>query len=513
MPVRTARPARYIIMPQEGLEHPFLTGATFQPAARRVAVAARAAATTRPQMQVLDAIGENGPKLVEMPPEGELSLRLTMPGIKIVPEVFYHRLWHRLEVEKRASGPVKAKVALAAAKSAAVEIRITDRSTGQPVRGAHIVAFTDFANRIGAEANSAANGRARLNGITSKQKIERLYIYGPPGYWGFYRTNTSGAALAAVQLRPVNIQEATLLLRQLYGNLPGDAGKGVTVAVIDSGVDGGPGRHPDLANVTGGLNCVSDEVRADPAAARNWGPAKVEGEHGTHVAGIIGASGGPNGFRGVAPGVMLRSYRVFPDTGDGASNFDIARAIETAVADRCDIINLSLGGGPKDDLTKAAIDRALAAGVAVVAAAGNENRSPVAFPAAFPECTAVSAMGRRGSFPSESTGAGDTAKPTGGAGSSDFVAAFSNIGPEVDVTGPGVEIVSTLPDRAYGPMSGTSMASPAVAGFAAHLLSANAALRQAAGSDRSRQLKDLLYSKCKPEGFGREFEGFGLPLS
>jgi subtilisin len=61
-------------------------------------------------------------------------------------------------------------------------------------------------------------------------------------------------------------------------------------------------------------------------------------------------------------------------------------------------------------------------------------------------------------------------------------------------------------------MSGTSMATPAAAGFAAYLLSANPTIRNAQGADRSRQLKDLLYSKGKPEGFGRNYEGFGLPL-
>ena len=304
------------------------------------------------------------------------------------------------------------------------------------------------------------------------------------------------------------MQDPTLLLTQLYGSLPANAGEGVTVGIIDSGVDG---THPDLKNVSGGLNCVSDEVRNNPAAAKEWRPALSEGEHGTHVAGIVGGRGTASGFRGVAPGVTLRSYRVFPDAGGGASNFDIAKAIDTAVAEKCDIINMSLGGGPKDDLTHAAIDRALDAGVVVIVAAGNDDRKPVAFPAAFSECTAVSAMGRVGSFPKTAIGTSDVAAPKGNPDTKDFVADFSNIGPEIDVTGAGVEIVSTLPGTGHGSMSGTSMASPAVAGFAAYVLAKDPALKQNAGAARSRALKDALYARCKPEGFGRDFEGFGLP--
>jgi len=136
--------------------------------------------------------------------------------------------------------------------------------------------------RTGDEGDSGADGVVRLNSISSRQAVERVYVYGPPSYWDYYATNTSGAALKTVELRPIDLTDASLLLRQLYGGLPADAGRGATVAIIDTGVDGA---HPALANVAGGLNCVGDEVRDNPDAAKDWGPAKTEGEHGTHVAG------------------------------------------------------------------------------------------------------------------------------------------------------------------------------------------------------------------------------------
>jgi subtilisin len=516
---------RYIIMPSDGFQDAVLTAANFQPANAAVGVTARAASVVpAPKMRVLDTISENGPKLVEMPPESELSLRLSTPGLKIVPEVFYERLWERLEVLKRpaprktaakkakkkakkgAKGVKKAAAPAAAATS--FDVVVTDALDGKPVRGARIVAFTDFAARIGSEATTGANGRARLASIAPNRKLERVYVYAPAGYWGHFATQTTGAKLASLSLGRIDPRDPSLLLTQLYGSLPAMTGTGTTIAIIDSGVDG---THPDLTNVTGGLNCVGDETRNKPAALGNWRPALKKGEHGTHVAGLAAGRGTNSGFRGVAPGATLRSYRVFPDSGGNASNFDIAKAIDAAVTDKCDVINMSLGGGPKDDLTRAAVDRALAAGSIVIVAAGNGGRQPVAFPAAMPACVAVSAMGRVGSFPKSSIGAGDVAPPKGIPKTQDFVAAFSNFGTEIDTIGPGVEMVSTLPGTGHGAMGGTSMACPSVAGFAAHLLSTNPAIQQKVGGDRSRALKDLLYASCRPQGFGRDFEGFGLP--
>jgi subtilisin len=510
---------RYVIMPKHGFEDSALAKATLAPSKQAVMLAARAEGLERSPMRVLDGIGNNGPKLVEMSEEGELSLRLNNPDLKVVPEVFYHRCWYRPSVEKRpvhkaraakakrkAEGGVKV-AAQPEAAAAGTTIRVVDSTTERPLRGAHVVVFTDYKNHIGDAGDTNAEGVVRLDSISPRQSLERAYVYGPPGYWGHFGANTPASALKTVQLRPIDLSDPNLLLHQLYGVLPRTAGAGVTVGVIDSGIDS---THPDLQNVSGGLNCVTNEVQANPAAVRNWGPARKEGEHGTHVAGIIGATG-VNGFRGVAPGVNLRSYRVFPDAGGGASNFDIAKAVDAARRDGCALINLSLGEKLPDDLVGAAIIRAADDGVVVVAAAGNEDRQPVDYPAAFPECVAVSAMGRWESFPEDSIGASDVANPRGGENDDDFIADFSNIGADIDATGPGVEIVSTLPDGQYGAMSGTSMAAPAVTGFAAYILAANPGVSRIRGVGRSTKLKSHLFGKCHPEGFGRYFEGYGLP--
>jgi len=148
--------------------------------------------------------------------------------------------------------------------------------------------------------------------------------------------------------------------------------------------------------------------------------------------------------------------------------------------------------------------------VLVVAAAGNDYRQSVSFPAFLESCIAVSAMGRRGTFPSDSTEVADVAKPYGTSDPDSFMAAFSNFGPQISLTGPGAGILSTMPEDSYGVMSGTSMACPAIAGFAAYLLSSNSTIPPN-GEDRTKALKEALYKSAKELGFGRDYEGFGLP--
>jgi subtilisin len=160
----------------------------------------------------------------------------------------------------------------------------------------------------------------------------------------------------------------------------------------------------------------------------------------------------------------------------------------------------------------AAIEEARAKGTLVIVAAGNEYRSRVSFPASDPLAIAVSAMGRKGTFPKDSTESGDIARPYG-KDRKYFVAAFSNIGMELDLTGPGVGVLSTVPGG-YAPMSGTSMACPAVTGFAARMFSMPGQkdiLDMPRDQARSDAMAEALLQAARSLGFGSRYEGKGLP--
>ncbi len=210
-------------------------------------------------------------------------------------------------------------------------------------------------------------------------------------------------------------------------------GLGVKVAVVDTGIDY---THPDLKdNCKGGVNILSS--RRSPMD---------DNGHGTHVAGIIAASNNSIGVVGVAPEASLYAVKVLGRSGSGWVT-DIIKGLEWCVVNKMDVVNMSLGS-PSDapDFEKAC-NNARAAGVILVAAAGNEG-SDVSYPAAYDSVIAVSATDK-----------------------SNNVASWSNFGPEVDIAAPGVSIYSTYMGGGYATMSGTSMAAPHVAGTLALILS------------------------------------------
>ena len=232
----------------------------------------------------------------------------------------------------------------------------------------------------------------------------------------------------------------------------GATGAGTEVAILDTGIDY---THPDLGGCFGtGCKVVAgyDFVNGDSDPWDDHG-------HGTHCAGIAAANGS---IKGVAPDASLHAYKVLDEYGSGWDS-DIIAAIEQAVDpdgnpvtdDAVDVISMSLGGGgDPDDPLALAVDAAVDEGVVVAVAAGNSGSDYQTI---------------------ESPGVARKAFTVGATDKSDNIAYFSSRGPVTDfyeltkpeIVAPGYDIYSTYPAGGYVSMSGTSMATPHIAGAVA----------------------------------------------
>ena len=486
---------QYVLLPPQGLR---ARGTTASPEAQEFLRAAepggrqslRIDGGTVP-LQVVDSIGPDGAKLVELSAEAALSIRAQRPDLRLVPVHYYTPAL--VEPPQVVSGPPGARSASAAAT---ITLSVVSKTGAKPVANAFVVAFVDFKARTGAQGVTGDDGKVTLTLGKASITLDRLYVYPLDSNWSLIKKKLAVKTGTVVTVNPLNLGY-TDGLRHFYGNADLDVGKGVTVGVIDTGVS----KHPDLV-IAGGANTVPGENRNDFG---DNGKA-----HGTHVAGIIAARGNPPaGLRGVAPGVTLRAYRVFAKNEGSASSFAIAKAIDVAVAEKCDLINMSLGGGPPDPVLKAAIDDAYAAGSLCIIASGNNDRSPVSYPAVEGKALCVSATGRKGTFPTNAAAADEVAAPYG-TDKKNFVAAFSNIGAEVDLTGPGVAIMSTVPGS-YAEISGTSMACPAAVGAAARAIAGTPIIKMKRNARRAEAIVKAVLAAAKPLGFGPTFEGLGIP--
>lgn len=229
-------------------------------------------------------------------------------------------------------------------------------------------------------------------------------------------------------------------------------GKGIKVAVLDSGIDAA---HEDLREALFYVDtAIPDKYYGKEFDAGYQGIQDYAG-HGTHVAGIIAARDNAAGVTGVAPESELICIKVIEKTQTAVRGKSawIAAGMNQAVANGADIINLSIGGNnTEDELLRRAIDNAEANGITVVCSAGNTyGQSRPMYPAILDNTIAVSAAERYG----------NTVR---------FAASYSNHGSFIDICAPGSDIMSTLPGK-YGIDSGTSMACPMVAGALADFFS------------------------------------------
>lgn len=236
-----------------------------------------------------------------------------------------------------------------------------------------------------------------------------------------------------------------------------NTGAGIKVAIIDTGIQS---NHPDLAdNVKGG-------IRFYMRGFTLYNDSKWEDDHGhgTHVAGTIAGLDNTIGVVGVAPNAELYAVKVLDRSGSGSWEA-VAAGIRWAADNGMDVASMSLGGSSGTSGLASAVSYALAAGVVLVAAAGNSgdgnpSTTEISYPAAYSGVIAV-----------------------GATSSSNAVASWSSSASYVALCAPGVSVFSTYKGSTYATLSGTSMATPHVSGTAALVLATTISDADDADSD------------------------------
>ena len=287
-----------------------------------------------------------------------------------------------------------------------------------------------------------------------------------------HRGQTQQSQTQAAQSLPWGINKIDAELVWPTGNLANP----VKVGIIDTGISKD---HSDLkANIKGGVNTINSR--------KSW---TDDNGHGSHVAGIVGALNNSLGVVGVAPQVDLYAIKVLGANGSGYLS-DVIEGIDWAKNRNLNVINMSLGTSADVQSMHDAVIAAKAAGVTIVAAAGNSGGA-VIYPAAYPEVIAV-----------------------GATDANDQIAYFSSHGPEVDLAAPGVSIYSTYKGTGYKILSGTSMAAPHVTGTAALVLNTPVGANDtnANGKWDPDEVQNKLMSTATDLGAAGQDEFFGAGL-
>jgi len=357
-----------------------------------------------------------------------------------------------------------AAVALAAAGATSAGAQSPAPSDGDRIAGHYIVVLeedvspravaTEHARSSAGEILHVYSSAVRGYSARMSEEAAALVASDPRVAW----VEPDRVVTFAAQSTPTGVDRVDADLSPTANIDGGDDRVNVDVAIIDTGIDLD---HPDL-NVygAGAKNCSTGRSADDGHG------------HGTHVAGTVGALDNSTGVVGVAPGARLWPVCVLNNAGSGSTSSVICGIdYVTANAKAIDVANMSLGGSGSDDgncgntnndAEHQAICRSVAAGVTYVVAAGNDyDDAANHIPAAYDEVITVSALADFNGAP------GGGAAATCRSDVDDTFADFSNYGADVDLIAPGVCIESTWKQGGYDTISGTSMASPHVAGGAA----------------------------------------------
>lgn len=339
-----------------------------------------------------------------------------------------------------------------------VYVEATDQSTKKELKGQYKARWELTENGFSTEMNEKQFSALQKNKNVIVTKVQEVTL-----------DTEIRATQSEVQAAEYPTHQTPWGIKAIYNNASQtttSGGAGINIAVLDTGVFTG---HYDLSNTV--EQCKDFTQVTVPVN----GACNDAHGHGTHVAGSALADGGSDGagIYGVAPQADLWAYKVLGDNGSGYSD-DIAAAIRhtadqaTATGTKT-VINMSLGSAGNDSLISSAVTYAYNKGVLVVAAAGNEgpNQGSIGYPGALVNAVAVAALEnvqQNGTYRVADFSSRGYASTDG-----DYVIQQG----DVEISAPGAAIYSTWNNGGYNTISGTSMASPHVAGLAAKLWASN----------------------------------------
>jgi hypothetical protein len=395
-------------------------------------------------------------------------------------------------------------------------IRVTFRGGGDPIERANTQLVLVAADGSGQTASSAGTtdeeGLVTYSFDATRWIPAQVSILPRASFWGWVTPQPKDGLMVEVPDLPKTGPLGWWHEAVGISSFDPQRGAGVRIGVIDTGV----GPHPYLSQVEGVGSIINGVFAAGAKEALD-----VD-EHGTHVSGILASrpvSESPE-FAGIAPGASVFVVRVFAPGGGGASQGDIAEAIDLLSQQyRVDLINLSLGSPQSSEIEQDAIAYAAEQGTLCIAAAGNSFGQPILFPAAYEVTVAVSAIGVVG-LPPDGSVAARSYPPLQSQGliGNTYIANFCNAGPNLLCCAPGVGIISTAPalqvvPAPYIDLSGTSMACPVTCATLATQLAVDPSyLALPRGLGRAQHASRVLQTTLRRLGFPQSMGGQGLSL-